>query len=70
MDGKFLVLPMRGTGKAKMEFSDNTNKVLNENWKAFWEELRPSFEETFGAIFSQLAKKVFDKVPSQEIFLD
>ncbi|PSN54021.1 Protein takeout [Blattella germanica] len=121
MDGKFLVLPMKGNGNCRMEFTgmkvalkliaeplmkkgkqywnvlefkvkvthldklvvnfdnlfngdkvlgDNTNKVLNENWGGFWEELRPTFEDSFGQIFLYLAKQCFGKVPENEIFLN
>lgn len=49
---------------------ESTNLVLNENWKQFWAELKPSFEETYAEAFLQLAKTVFDKVPENDIFLD
>uniref|UniRef100_A0A0U4MTW2 Putative odorant-binding protein n=1 Tax=Reticulitermes speratus TaxID=60591 RepID=A0A0U4MTW2_9NEOP len=121
MDGRFLVLPVKGNGKCKFDFTgmnatvkieaepqtksgkvywnvvnleidiksmenfrvkfdnlfngdkalgDSTNKVLNDNWKQFWEELKPSFEETFAAVFLQLAKAVFSRVPEENIFLE
>ncbi|PNF17371.1 hypothetical protein B7P43_G02970 [Cryptotermes secundus] len=121
MNGKFLVLPIKGNGKCIMEFtglnttlrlraepmtrngksywnvvyfgininslqdlkinfdnlfngdkllSDSTNLVLNENWKQFWAELKPSFEETYAEAFLQLSKTVFGKVAENDIFLD
>ncbi|KAJ9593918.1 hypothetical protein L9F63_014632 [Diploptera punctata] len=52
------------------ELGDNTNKVLNENWKTFWEELKPTFEETFGKIFLQISNQLFSRVPVNDIFLE
>jgi hypothetical protein len=49
---------------------DNTNKVLNENWKEFFEELRPTLHDTFGSAFLKLANTLFHEVPENEIFLE
>jgi len=49
---------------------ENTNRVLNENWQQFWEELRPSLEETFAAVFLQLSNEIFSRVPEEDIFLE
>jgi hypothetical protein len=48
----------------------NTNKIINDNWQQLWEELRPSFEQAFGAVFLQSANEVFSRVPEEDIFLD
>jgi hypothetical protein len=45
---------------------ENTNKILNENWQ----ELRPSMEAAFAAIFLQLSNEVFSRVPEADIFLE
>ncbi|XP_069702793.1 protein takeout-like [Periplaneta americana] len=121
MDGRFLVLPIKGKGKSKLTFTgmnatinleskietkngkgywnvdklvlvikemdnfqinfenlfngdkalgDNTNKILNENWRDFWKELKPAFEETFGQVFLHLSRLIFSKVPLNDIFLE
>jgi hypothetical protein len=49
---------------------ENTNKILNENWQQFWEELRPSFEETFAAVFLKFSNAIFSRVPEEDIFLE
>jgi hypothetical protein len=49
---------------------DNTNKVLNENWKEFFEELRPILRDTFGAEFLQYTNHLFHKIPENELFLE
>jgi len=49
---------------------DNTNKVLNENWKEFFEELRPILRDTFDAVFLQYTNQLFHKIPENELFLE
>lgn len=120
MDGKFLVLPLKGRGKLfsqtdnaivnlelkaepkikhgdiywditdfKVKLGDVTNfknqydnlfngdetlakptiAALNSNWKEYWESLRPTLEETFGAVFRNIAKTVVAEVPEKSLFL-
>ncbi|XP_069702790.1 protein takeout-like [Periplaneta americana] len=47
---------------------ESTNKALNENWKEFWEELRPSMEDTFGKVFVHISNVIFSKVPEKNLF--
>ncbi|XP_066999781.2 protein takeout [Anabrus simplex] len=49
---------------------ESMNKIMNENWKDMWAELRPSFEKTFSAVFREYAHRLFSKVPMKDIFLD
>ena len=46
------------------------NKFLNDNWKVVFDELGPSFEEAFGAVFKELTHRVFSRVPIDKIFLE
>jgi hypothetical protein len=57
-------------GEISLITGDTTNLVLNENWKQFWTELKPTFEETYGETCLQLSKVVFRKIPENDIFLD
>ncbi|XP_049794654.1 protein takeout-like [Schistocerca nitens] len=67
-----------GLGSMKIEFENlfngdpnlgpNFNRLLNENWSEFWAALRPTFQESFGVLFLDFARKVFQKVPLDEIF--
>jgi hypothetical protein len=61
-------------GADNCEFSiftgEATNRVLNENWKQFWAELKPTFEETYAEAFLQLSRVVFGKISEDDIFLD
>jgi hypothetical protein len=72
--GLVFVLPKRpevvDNGELYMFAGESTNRVLNENWKQFWSELKPSFEETYAEVFLQLSKIIFGKVPENDIFLD
>ncbi|XP_058831481.1 protein takeout [Topomyia yanbarensis] len=45
------------------------NKVLNDNWKLMFSELRGAYEDTFGYIFRDITNKLFLKVPMNRIFL-
>jgi len=49
---------------------ENTNRILNENWQQFWEDLRPSLEETFSAILQQFSDEIFSRVPEEDVFLE
>ncbi|KAK7866335.1 hypothetical protein R5R35_003265 [Gryllus longicercus] len=49
---------------------DTMNTLMNENWRDLWGELRPAFEQTFGAVFHQITKRIFEKVPFDDVFLD
>ncbi|GLG92890.1 Uncharacterized protein GBIM_00439, partial [Gryllus bimaculatus] len=70
MDGRILLLPVTGRGRCKLSFSDTMNTLMNENWRDLWGELRPAFEQTFGAVFHQITKRIFEKVPFDDVFLD
>lgn len=48
---------------------DQTNRFLNENWKDLFEELKPSFQDSFSALFKEIAARVFDRVPIKDMFL-
>lgn len=48
---------------------DQSNRFLNENWKDLFEELKPSFQDSFSALFKEITKRVFEKVPKKDMFL-
>ncbi|GLG92887.1 Uncharacterized protein GBIM_00436 [Gryllus bimaculatus] len=47
-----------------------TLQLINDNWQQVWEELLPVFVEVFGNLYTQLSKRVFDRIPFNEIFSD
>nr|CAH7712250.1 unnamed protein product [Callosobruchus chinensis] len=48
---------------------DNINQVLNENWSDVFSDVREGYEKGIGAIFHNLANRVFSIVPLEEIYL-
>ncbi|KAK7866340.1 hypothetical protein R5R35_003268 [Gryllus longicercus] len=45
-------------------------KLINDNWQKLWGEMFPVFLEVFKNLYITLAKRVFDRVPFDDIFLD
>lgn len=45
-----------------------TNKLLNNNWRDIFDELRPAMLKAIGAMNLGVAKPVFDKVPYAELY--
>uniref|UniRef100_A0AAU6SHC1 Protein takeout-like protein n=1 Tax=Maconellicoccus hirsutus TaxID=177089 RepID=A0AAU6SHC1_MACHI len=63
-----LVLKLDNLFQGNKEVSDNLNVFLNENWELLFEELRPAFEEAVAVILKEVASKVLQKIPKDEIF--
>lgn len=63
-----LVLKLDNLFQGNKEVSDNLNVFLNENWELLFDELRPAFEEAVGVIMREVASKVLDRIPKDEIF--
>ncbi|XP_049947298.1 protein takeout-like isoform X2 [Schistocerca serialis cubense] len=70
VSGKVLVLPLDGSGTGTMKLGENTNKVLNENWKALVEEVGPAMYESDRAIAQNLVDTLFDGVPYRKVVLE
>ncbi|XP_046989563.1 protein takeout-like isoform X2 [Schistocerca americana] len=70
VSGKVLVLPLDGSGTGTMKLGENTNKVLNENWKALVEEVGPAIYESYRAIAQNLVDTLFDGVPYRKVVLE
>ncbi|XP_065209742.1 protein takeout-like [Planococcus citri] len=63
-----LILKLENLFQGNKEVSDNLNVFLNENWELLFEELRPAFEEAVAVILKEVASKVLQKIPRDEIF--
>lgn len=48
---------------------DEINKVLNENWDSIYNDVRSSYDESFGLIFKDIANRIFNRVPFNDLFL-
>lgn len=52
------------------KLGDEINKVLNENWESLFNDVKAGYDESFALIFKDLANRVFNRVPFNEIFID
>lgn len=55
------------TGNPVVE--DTVNKVINENWREIYAELKPDLEKNVGDVIKAIMTPLFDKVPYEEFFL-
>jgi len=44
------------------------NQFLRSNWEAVFKELKPVADEAITSIFTDVARKVFDRFPLAELF--
>lgn len=45
------------------------NVFLNENWQDIFNELKPAVQDSFAAVFKELANRMFKKVSFNDIYL-
>lgn len=50
--------------------ADNMIEIINEEWRALYEDVKPSIVRNYADIFKRYAEKCFDKVPANKIFLN
>ncbi|ALC46324.1 CG7079, partial [Drosophila busckii] len=56
-------------------FAENTdltiavNRVINDNWVVFWNELEPTILGLYTSVFTNLISDVFDKVSYDDMFI-
>lgn len=51
------------------EINDVVNKVINENWKEIFYELKPDLEKNTGDVILSLVKPMFAEIPYSEFYL-
>lgn len=51
------------------EISNQIRKVLNENSKIIFDDVKKDYETSYGLVFQDYAKRIFDKIPIKGIFL-
>lgn len=44
------------------------NRFMSENWEEVYKELKPVIDEAVGTLLRDVAKKVFDIFPYDELF--
>lgn len=47
---------------------DTMNQFMSDNWQAVYSELKPVINEAVSTLLRDVAKKVFDKFPLEELF--
>lgn len=47
---------------------DTMNNFMSENWKAVYSELKPVIDEAVSSLLRDVARRVFDKFPLEELF--
>lgn len=45
------------------------NRVLNDNWRIVWEDVKRSYEEAVEIILQDISNKILEKVPFGHYFL-
>jgi hypothetical protein len=50
------------------ELGDNTNQVLNDNWKEVFDDVKNGYSEVFSQILIKLYDNFFSKVSLEEAF--
>jgi hypothetical protein len=50
------------------ELGDNTNQVLNDNWKEVFDDVKSGYSEVFSQILIKLYDSFFSKVSLEEAF--
>lgn len=51
-----------------LTLGEQMNKFINENSDLLFQELQGPYEESFGAVFANIANKIFSRVPMDKIF--
>ncbi|XP_049799196.1 protein takeout-like isoform X2 [Schistocerca nitens] len=68
VEGKVLVLPIKGSGAYNITIGDNMNKFLNENKDLLVEDLKPEMELALAATEMDVARRLFSNVPYNSVF--
>ncbi|KAJ3651981.1 hypothetical protein Zmor_017984 [Zophobas morio] len=55
-------------GDTSKVLGDNVLRVMNENWKEVFEDVKASYEDAFGQVFAALFNNLLAKVPVEQIF--
>lgn len=51
------------------DINDTVNKVINENWRDIYNELKPDLEKNIGSVVKSLIKPMFSEVSYKDFFL-
>lgn len=70
LNPKFITIKLDNLFGGEKILSDNLNRVLNDNWKDLFHEMKPKYEAAFSEKFSSLFSNILEKVSEHELFGD
>lgn len=50
------------------QINETINKVINENWRDIYSELKPDLEKNTGDVIKAIVRPIFLEIPYQEFF--
>lgn len=63
------IIWLDGLYKENTDVTIFMNKLFNENWVEFWNDLQPGLVKAFTNAFTVLLNRVFDNVAYDDMFL-
>jgi hypothetical protein len=68
MDPEFVSYNFENLFNGDKQLGDNINRVLNDNWKQVFDEVKDDYIEVINRILVQLLKNFFSKVSLEDAF--
>ncbi|KAJ9577480.1 hypothetical protein L9F63_005981 [Diploptera punctata] len=65
---KRAIIHMNNLFNGNKQLGDSMNKFMSDNWEVVFEELKPVVDEAISAILYDVAIKVFDRFPMNQLF--
>lgn len=50
------------------QINETINKVINDNWRDIYFELKPDLEKSIGEVIKAITRPIFLEIPYQEFF--
>lgn len=67
---RLLVMNIENLFNGDKELGENMNRVLNENWKDLYNEIRPQFSKAFGGLIRKVFNQVFATYPYKKLLTE
>lgn len=68
LNPKFIIFRLDNLFGGEKTLSDNLNKVLNDNWKELFHEMKSKYEEVFSQKFGTVFNNLLGLVSESELF--
>lgn len=69
MDAEKFIFLLENLFGGEKALGDAMNKLLNENGRDLFLDVRKGYEDSFSIIFKELTNNIFTKIPLNEIFI-